>query len=113
MIKYPVFVLAMLLSLNTFSQTNFRSRLIGVGVVVSDLERSLNFYVNGIGMVKSGEFSLNEDFAKRSGLSNGVPFAVTVLKLENSPDANEWKLMSFDKKTDYPKPKFIQDRTGM
>jgi len=106
-----VFVLSM--SFTSFSQSNFSSKLIGLGVVVSDLDKSLDFYVNGIGMVKTGGFNINEDFAKRSGLSNGVPFSVTVLKLENSPDANEWKLMSFGKKTTHPKQNFIQDDVGV
>ena len=97
----------------SYSQSNFSSKLIGLGVVVSDLDKSLDFYVNGIGMVKTGGFNINEDFAKRSGLSNGVPFSVTVLKLENSPDANEWKLMSFGKKATHPKQNFIQDDAGV
>ena len=96
-----------------FAQSNFSSKLIGVGVVVSDPERSMDFYIKGIGMVKTGSFNLNEDFTKRSGLSNGVPFSVTVLKLENSPEANEWKLMSFGKQAAHPKQNFIQDDTGM
>jgi catechol 2,3-dioxygenase-like lactoylglutathione lyase family enzyme len=98
---------------NAYAQSAFTSKVIGVGVVVSNLEKSLDFYVNGIGMVKAGGFSLNRDFTKRSGLSNGVPFSVTVLKLEDSPDANEWKLMSFSKKALRPKSRFIQDDVGM
>jgi catechol 2,3-dioxygenase-like lactoylglutathione lyase family enzyme len=82
-------------------------------VVVSDLEPSLDFYINGIGMVKAYNFTINEDFSKRSGLSNGVPTTVTVLKLENSPEANEWKLMSFDKKPKHRKSNFIQDDLGV
>lgn len=101
------------MALGTYAQSNFSSKLIGVGVVVSDLERSLDFYINGIGMVKTGSFDLDEDFTKRSGLSNGVPFSVTVLKLEDSSEANEWKLMSFGKKATHPEQKFIQDDVGM
>lgn len=95
------------------AQSNFSSKVIGIGVVVADLERSLDFYVNGIGMVKTGSFTINDDFGKRSGLTNGVPVAVTMLKLENSADATDWKLMSFGKAASHPKPKFIQDDTGM
>ncbi|WP_420149262.1 VOC family protein [Spirosoma sp.] len=95
------------------AQSSFTSKVIGVGVVVADLERSLDFYVNGIGMVKTGSFRINDDFGKRSGLTNGVPVEVTILKLENSPEATDWKLMSFGKKAPYPKSKFIQDDTGM
>lgn len=101
------------MAFTSYAQSNFSSKLIGVGVVVSDLERSLDFYINGIGMVKTGGFSLDEDFTKRSGLSGGVPFSVTVLKLEDSAEANEWKLMSFGKKAAHPKQNFIQDDVGM
>ena len=95
------------------SQSNFSSKVINVGVVVSDLDRSLDFYINGIGMVKAGGFSLDQDFTKRSGLSGGIPFSITVLKLENSPDATEFKLMSFEKKAQHKKPVFVQDDLGM
>jgi catechol 2,3-dioxygenase-like lactoylglutathione lyase family enzyme len=112
-IKFSFLVAAWLMSFASYSQSNFSSKLIGLGVVVSDLERSLDFYVNGIGMVKTGSFTINAEFSKRSGLSNGVPAAVTVLKLEDSPEANEWKLMSFGKKSTQLTKKFIQDDTGV
>ncbi|WP_421827125.1 VOC family protein [Larkinella sp.] len=99
--------------LSSFAQSNFSSKAIGIGVVVADLDRSLDFYVNGIGMVKTGSFTINEEFGKRSGLTNGVPVSVTILKLENSPDATDWKLMSFGKKATHSSQKFIQDDTGM
>lgn len=111
--KLSALMLSALLTCGAYAQSQFSSKLIGVGVVVTDINKSTDFYVNGIGMVKTGGFSLAEDFAKRSGLSNGVPFSVTVLKLEDSPDANEWKLMSFGKKAAHPKQNFIQDDTGM
>ena len=100
-------------TISSFSQSNFSSNLIGLGVVVSDMEGSLDFYVDGIGMVKVNSFNIDEDFAMRSGLSNGVPTSVTVLKLEDSPGANEWKLMTFGKRDTLPKQNFIQDNTGV
>lgn len=95
-----------------FSQNNFSSKVINIGVVVSDLDRSLDFYVNGIGMTKTGGFSLDQDFTKRSGLSGGLPFSITVLKLDNSPEATEFKLMSFEKKAEHRKSTFVQDDLG-
>ena len=95
-VKITLFVFLSVLSAK--AQSNFTSKVIGVGVVVADLERSLDFYVNGIGMVKTGSFTINDDFGKRSGLTNGVAVAVTMLKLENSPEATDWKLMSFGSK---------------
>jgi len=104
---------ALLVNTTAHSQSNFTSNLIGLGVVVSDLDRSLDFYVDGIGMVKAYSFTINEEFSKRSGLSNGVPVEVTVLKLENSPNANEWKLMSFGNGRTESRPEYIQDGTGV
>jgi catechol 2,3-dioxygenase-like lactoylglutathione lyase family enzyme len=111
--KLSLLVIALLVSGIAYAQSNFSSKVIGVGVVVADLERALDFYVNGIGMVKTGSFTINEEFSKRSGLANGASAAVTILKLENSPEATDWKLMSFDKKASHHQPKFIQDDTGM
>ncbi|MBF9251779.1 VOC family protein [Pontibacter sp. 172403-2] len=112
-IKYSFLLTALLIAFASHAQSNFSSKLIGMGVVVSDMDRSLDFYMNGIGMVKAYSFTIEDDFSKRSGLSNGAPAAVTVLKLENSPEANEWKLMSFGKKASHPRQKFIQDDTGV
>jgi catechol 2,3-dioxygenase-like lactoylglutathione lyase family enzyme len=104
---------ALLIGISAKAQSNFTSKLIGVGVVVSDIEKSIDFYVNGIGMVKTSSFGPAGDFAKRSGLTNGVTFAVTVLKLENSPEANEWKLLKIDgAKASHPQQKFIHDDVG-
>ncbi|WP_439490231.1 VOC family protein [Algoriphagus sp.] len=107
------FITAMMIHFTAHSQSNFSSNLIGSGVVVSDLDRSLDFYIDGIGMVKAYNFTINEEFSKRSGLSNGVAVEVSVLKLENSQNANEWKLMSFGNKQDESKPAFIQEGTGV
>ena len=100
-------------SVKTMAQSEFSSGLIGVGVVVSDLEKSLDFYLNVIGMTKVSEFDVDADFGKISGLTDGVPFHVDVLKLQDSPDANQWKIMSFKKKGSSQKSTFIQDDTGM
>jgi hypothetical protein len=102
----------MISSKQVHSQSNFSSKVINIGVVVSDLERSMDFYVNGIGMTKTGGFTLDQDFTKRSGLSGGIPFAITVLKLDNSPEATEFKLMSFEKKAEHRKSTFVQDDLG-
>ena len=111
--KYVLICCAVLISSLAFSQSNFTSKQIGAGVVVADMERSLDFYVNAIGMVKTGNFTINAEFGKRGGLTGGDAVDVNILKLENSPEASEWKLMSFGKKATHPKQKFIQDDTGV
>lgn len=97
----------------TMAQSEFSSNLIGVGLVVTDIEKALDFYTNVVGMKKVGEFDVDEEFGKSSGLSDGIAFHVDVLKLEDSPEANQWKLMSFGKDAGHPRSKFIQDDTGM
>jgi catechol 2,3-dioxygenase-like lactoylglutathione lyase family enzyme len=100
-------------SMKTMAQSEFSGNQIGVGVVVTDLEKSLDFYLNVIGMTKVDEFEVDKEFARASGLSDGIPFHVDVLKLEDSPDGSQWKLMSFGKEAGHSRPGHIQDDTGM
>ena len=86
---------------------------ISVGVVVEDLDKALAFYTEVIGMVQTFEFSVDEAKSKELGLSNGDRFDVKVLKLEDSDNAPEWKLMTFGKKANHPKPQYVPDDTGM
>ena len=101
------------LNANSMAQSEFSSGLIGVGVVCKDIDKSLDFYLNVIGMTKVGEFDVDESFGRSSGLTDGLAFHVDVLKLQDSPDANQWKLMSFKKEGSHPMPTYIHDDTGM
>ena len=114
--KTSVFLIAAvmaLISTKSMAQSEFSSGLIGVGVVTRDLDKSLDFYLNVIGMTKVSEFDVDGDFGTSSGLTDGIAFHVDVLKLQDSPDANQWKLMSFKKEGSHPMPKYIHDDTGM
>ncbi len=91
----------------------FSKNSIQVGVIVLDLEKSLDFYTNVIGMTKTGGFDVNEEIGQKTGLTGGVPFSVAVLRLEDSEDATEWKIMSFNKDAAHPEQQYIQDDTGM
>jgi catechol 2,3-dioxygenase-like lactoylglutathione lyase family enzyme len=91
----------------------FSNPTIFVGSVVTDLAKSVDFYTNIIGMTKTGAFSVDGVKAKELGLTDGRSVDVTVLKLEDSPQANEWKLMSFGTKAGHKKPKYLHDDTGM
>ena len=102
-----------MISSKTLAQSEFSSGLIGVGVVTKDITKSLDFYLNVIGMTKVGEFDVDENFGKISGLTDGIAFHVDVLKLQDSPEANQWKLMSFKKEGSHPMPRYIHDDTGM
>jgi len=109
-------IAACCLSPNSFAEEpagEFSKTSISVGVVVEDLDKSLDFYINVIGMVKTFEFGVDEAKARELGLSNGNRFDVTVLKLEDSEHATEWKLMTFGKKSQHPKQNYVPDDTGM
>ena len=110
---FLILAITTILSSTSMAQSEFSSGLIGVGIVTKDIQKSLDFYLNVIGMTKVGEFDVDENFGKISGLTNGLAFHVDVLKLQDSPDANQWKLMSFKKEGSHPMPKYIEDDTGM
>lgn len=95
------------------SPDEFSSPVISIGVVVEDLDKALDFYTNVIGMTEVSEFGVDVEKAKELGLSNNERFDVKVLKLENSEQATQWKLMTFGKKAKHPKQEYVPDDTGM
>jgi catechol 2,3-dioxygenase-like lactoylglutathione lyase family enzyme len=117
--KLPVLTFFLVCLINSVSAQNktekseFSNPTIFVGSVVTDLAKSVDFYTNIIGMKKTGAFSVDGTKSKELGLTDGRPIDVTVLKLEDSPQANEWKLMSFGTKAGHKKPKYLHDDTGM
>lgn len=98
---------------NTVAQSEFSNPTISVGVVVENLEKSIDFYTNIIGMTQTGEFSVTKEKCTELGLTDSYQLDVTVLKLENSDRSNEWKLMSLGTKAKHPKQKYMSDDTGM
>ena len=95
------------------SPDGFSKNVISVGMVVSDLEKSIDFYTNIIGMSKVGSFSVPGSKSTELGLTNGKDINVTVLKLEDSENATEWKLMTFGEKAKHPKQNHINNDTGI
>lgn len=109
------FILPLVLLLTVFissAQSEFSHPGIFVGNVVEDLDKSVKFYTEVIGMTKTGEFSVGKEKAKTLGLTDNYDLNVTVLKLEDSPNATEWKLMSVGTKANHPKQKWMTDDTG-
>lgn len=76
--------------------TKFTNRSISIGLLVDDLEASRHFYVDLLGLVETRRFSIDEDFGRRSGLSEGVAFEVVVVKPEGADEATEIKLVQFN-----------------
>ncbi len=114
----PYLTLLLIAVLTAFSlikpdPSEFERGIIEFGVVVEDYDKSYDFYLNVLGMTQTGGFEVDEEFSKRSGLTGGVPFKVAILKLKDSDQATQWKIMSFEKKPTHPKPTYIQDDTGV
>lgn len=101
------------ISNTTIAQNDFAKNAISIGVVVEDLDKSLDFYQNVVGMVKVREFVVDSEKANRMGLSKDKSFDIKVLKLENSEEAAELKLMTFNNKNSHKNQKFIPDENGI
>lgn len=108
-----IFVGLMTHSFSGLAQNDFAKSAISIGVVVEDLDKSLDFYQNVVGMVQVREFTVDSEKAERMGLSEGESFDIKVLKLENSEEAAELKLMSFNRKTLRKNQNFIPDENGI
>lgn len=102
-----------LFSIDSKAQSNFLKPTISIGVLVENLDKSLDFYTKVVGMVKVREFVVDAAKAKRMGLSDTDKFDIKVLKLEDSEYATELKLMSFQKRTNHSKQKFLTDANGI
>jgi catechol 2,3-dioxygenase-like lactoylglutathione lyase family enzyme len=106
-------LLALLAGPSIAAESAFTEKAIHIGVVVKDLDASVRFYTEVIGMKKTGGFEVDAAMGASTGLTDGLPFSVTVLKLQDAPDAAQFKLMSFEKDAATPKSAHIEDALGM
>ncbi len=84
--KKSLFTLAILciFSVVSMAQSEFSKSAISIGLVVEDLQKSIDFYTNVIGMTKTGEFSVSKEKCQALGLTDSYQLDVSVLKLEDS-----------------------------
>jgi len=73
---------------------DFTSTTIDVGVVVSDLERSVAFYTGALGFTELPGFTVDADFCTDAGLSDHQPLVIRVLALGPDTGATRLKLMA-------------------
>jgi len=71
----------------------FARTTIDLGVVVSDVKKSVEFYTKAIGFKQQPGFSVPGDFAKKSGLTDNRPLKISVLTLGDDETATRLKLM--------------------
>ncbi|VTR96752.1 VOC family protein [Tuwongella immobilis] len=69
------------------------STTIDLGMVVSNVEKSVQFYTQAIGFTEAGGFSVNGEFSAKLGLTDKQPLDVRVLVLGKDAKATKLKLM--------------------
>ncbi len=68
---------------------------IDLGIVVKDLDKSMKFYTEAIGMKATGGFVVPGEFAGRAALSDNQTLGIKTLVLGEGPNASTVKLMAF------------------
>lgn len=83
------------LSINAQEQkkSNFARQTIDMGVVVTDIEKSLDFYKKVIGFSEAEGFKVAGKFPKSVGLTDGTALSIHVLTLGTEEHATKLKLM--------------------
>ena len=94
---------------------NFSKGAIDIGLIVSDLQKSIDFYTNIIGMTvvsKAGSGFTSEQ-SKIMGFSDSKPFTLTGLKLIDGPENTRLKLVSCEIESNKALPNYVLDNTGV
>ena len=91
--KKLFFSLFFIFSCGFSSAENFSSQTIDLGVVVTDIDKSLEFYKDVVGFSEKDGFEVVGDFPKKVGLTDGTPLKIHVLTLGDEEKATKLKLM--------------------
>jgi len=75
--------------------SEFSTPVVDIGIVVSDVEKAATFYKEALGFTEVPGFDVPAAMGADSGLTDGKPFHVRVLKLEDAANATSVKLMQF------------------
>ncbi len=93
--------------------TDFSRTTIDLGVHVSDLAASAEFYTNVIGFTEVEGFNVTADFCTAAGLTDGQPLAVRVFVLGEEESATRLKLMEIpDVKTRQSDNAYVHSQLG-
>ena len=79
-------------------ESNFARQTIDMGIVVTDIEKSLEFYKKVIGFSENEGFKVGGKFPESVGLTDGTPLTIHVLKLGKEEHATALKLMQVGSK---------------
>jgi catechol 2,3-dioxygenase-like lactoylglutathione lyase family enzyme len=93
MIRAAACVALLCAALPAAAEPAFPRTTIDLGCVVSDLDKSLKFYVDGIGFRQVEGFDVPADLARDAGLTDSKPLSIRVLVLGDGEGATRLKLM--------------------
>ena len=94
-------------------KSEFSRTTIDLGVVVSDVDKSVKFYTEALGFQEARGFSVAGPFCKDAGLTNNKPLKIRVLVLGKGPSATKLKLMTVaDVKTKKSDNSYIHSQSG-
>lgn len=79
------------------SKAGFTRTTIDIGIVVSDVEKTAQFYKNVLGFTEVSGFDVSEEMGTDSGLTDHQAFHVRVLVLGDEESATKVKIMEFPK----------------
>ena len=74
--------------------SGFTRTTIDLGMVVTNIEKSVAFYTDVIGFTELPGFDVPATLATDAGLTDGKPLSIRVLVLGEGPEATKLKLMS-------------------
>ena len=80
---------------SVLARAEFTRTSIDFGIVVRDIQKSVEFYTKGLGFSEIQGFDVPPDVGRDSGLADNYPFHVHVLVLGQDKDATRVKLMQF------------------
>jgi catechol 2,3-dioxygenase-like lactoylglutathione lyase family enzyme len=84
-----------------------------IGLVVSNIETSEDFYKNVLGFEPTGGFTLDSTWSQEAGAANDNPFAVKMFKLVNAKTATILKLAYFDSVAKRPDQSGVDSYAGV
>jgi len=76
------------------SKSVFTDTTMDLGMVVSDLDASLKFYTDIVGLTKTGGFSVPGSVCKQAGLTDGHDLNITILTPNGDSKGTNLKLMA-------------------
>lgn len=88
-------------------------RSVAIGMVVKDLAAAEVFYGELLGLEPAGGFTVDEDFARRSGLTDGATLEVKQYKFGNGPGATTLKLVKIEGTPAHERNLYISNDTGV